>query len=386
MSPRYTLPPDPSAPPPLPRSWRWHLRWLIPLLALDAAFLLWWLGRARPPADRRPAAPDHASIDTPAARSPFHTIRFPTDQDLLQDPLNSGVFQSTASGKPESALFGSVRTTAQPHGLASRFHEGVDIAAMRRDARGRPLDTVHAIAEGTVAYINHVPGISEYGRYVVLIHPDRLGAVYTLYAHLSSTVSSLRPGDVVEPGASLGVIGNSSLSGIPLERAHLHFEIGLLLNPYYDQWIVRHKAKRPGALYNGLNLFGIDPIGFFRAHRATDTFDMAAHLAAVPEAFRLVYRGRTPPPFFSAYPLLWDDGFAPADAVVVSASESGLPLRGRYATESELARIGSGRTRVLAVDEAVLGRNGRRHVARRGSEWALTTHGQEWLELLTFQP
>ena len=41
-------------------------------------------------------------------------------------------------------------------------------------------------------------------------------------------------------------------------------------------------------------------------------------------------------------------------------------------------------TLVLAVDEAVLGRNGRHLVVKRGSDWVLGQTGETWLDLLMY--
>ena len=67
---------------------------------------------------------------------------YPTDQKDLLDWQKPGVYQPTSSGKIESALFGSVRTTKQGGRLLSSFHEGLDIASLKRDRRSRPLEDV----------------------------------------------------------------------------------------------------------------------------------------------------------------------------------------------------------------------------------------------------
>ena len=60
-----------------------------------------------------------------------------------------------------SATPGDSETTV----LYTRFHEGIDIRPLQRDADGEPLDIVHSIAAGKVAYANIVPSYSNYGRY-----------------------------------------------------------------------------------------------------------------------------------------------------------------------------------------------------------------------------
>src|SRR5262245_47053143 len=42
----------------------------------------------------------------------------------------------------------------------TRFHEGMDIRPLQRDARGEPLDEVRAMADGKVVYTNQRAGTS----------------------------------------------------------------------------------------------------------------------------------------------------------------------------------------------------------------------------------
>ncbi|MDQ6861282.1 MAG: M23 family peptidase, partial [Verrucomicrobiota bacterium] len=60
----------------------------------------------------------------------------------------------------EGGQYGFVRNPVEtPSGFVyTRFHEGIDIRPLRRDAAGEPLDPVRAIADGAVAYVNNVPG------------------------------------------------------------------------------------------------------------------------------------------------------------------------------------------------------------------------------------
>jgi murein DD-endopeptidase MepM/ murein hydrolase activator NlpD len=70
--------------------------------------------------------------------------------------------------------------------LDTKFHEGMDIRPVRRDANGEPLDIIHAIAVGKVVYANSVPAHSNYGRYIVLEHQFGGCPYYSLYAHLTA--------------------------------------------------------------------------------------------------------------------------------------------------------------------------------------------------------
>lgn len=366
--------------------WRRYLWWwLLPLLAFD----LWlihrlWPRRAAeppppPPVEEAPALLD-ARSGTPAAR---WKLTFPTPQIRLLDAPDATIFMPTASGLLESALYGSTRTGGQGGGLPS-FHEGVDIAPTQRDRKGRPTDTVFAVGDGRVAYLNRHAGNSNYGIYVVLLHDDPIGEIYTLYAHLASIVTDLRAGQAVAAGAPIGVMGNTPASIIPLSRAHLHFEIGLVQNRRFAQWY-RAQQKTPdhGNLH-GANLFGVNPLAAFAARDADGTFSMAELLAVLPTAFELTLRAPRLPDYFTRYPGLWrGDPFAGAP-ITLGVSDGGVVLYGRTATAEESDRLGAAAWRVAFVDPDVLGRNGRRLVIPRQSEWTLGAHGREWLDILLF--
>src|SRR5437879_2655765 len=113
------------------------------------------------------------------AQNPKIEISLPTDNDALFRGGGPDFFQyidrdfhGEKSTPWEGGRYGFVRNpvpTAQ--GLVyTRFHEGIDIRCLHRDARGEPLDGVRAIADGKVVHTNQVPGYSNYGRYIVIEH------------------------------------------------------------------------------------------------------------------------------------------------------------------------------------------------------------------------
>lgn len=308
-------------------------------------------------------------------------LRYPTAQNRITDTNAVGVFQHTGSGNEMSGRFGSVRTGA--NGLA-RFHEGIDIATLQRDARGRPLDTVHAAAPGMVALVSRIAGNSDYGKHVVLIHDDPIGRVYTLYAHMAETATGLIEGQRVSAGDPLGKVGNTALEPIPLSRAHLHFEIGLLSNPQFLTWPARKQKNTPGGLYNGQNLLGLDPVEVFRQRTIRgEAFTLLDHARQHPVAFSLLVRARRPLAFFEAHPALWEGEPYGGEAMMLFVAESGLPLRGRNATAEELAGLGKQVHKVMQVNPLLLGRNGRRHIVSSGGRWILGQNGGPWLDVLT---
>jgi murein DD-endopeptidase MepM/ murein hydrolase activator NlpD len=158
-------------------------------------------------------------------------VVWPTSMDRAQLRGPEDYLQPTESKRLESGGFGMVRDDGH------RFHEGLDIRPVGRNKAGDPTDLVFSAMEGVVAYVNPRAN-GAYGRYVVLVHPRAEIPVYTLYAHLASLQPELKPGLALGAGKVLGVMGHSSTgeTAIPKERAHLHFEVGVILSEKFQAW------------------------------------------------------------------------------------------------------------------------------------------------------
>jgi murein DD-endopeptidase MepM/ murein hydrolase activator NlpD len=303
-------------------------------------------------------------------------VRFPTEQIALLDRVDATVFQPTSSGRPESGLYGSVRS--YDSGL-SKFHEGIDIAPLQRDRQQRPLDPIYAVADGKIVYINRSAGRSSYGKYIVLKHADPVGSVYTLYAHLATVHKTLREEQYVAIGRELGIMGNTSTLGVPVSRSHLHFEVGLLMNAGFGRI-----TKTPHGIYDGRNLIGLDPIAFFGFKRDTSKSNFGDFMAQVPAAFTLVLDTALCPDYFQRYSGLWSGEAYRGGPITIQVSEGGVPLQGRHATSEETSRLGKSIVTVLSVDEAILGRNARRLVTRNKGRWEMGKSIDFWMRLLTY--
>lgn len=307
---------------------------------------------------------------------------FPTEQQGLLDSERNDVFQPTAAGTRESALYGSVRTASRGGRLWASFHEGIDIAAVQRDTQGRPCDDVFAIADGKVAYVNKVAGNSTYGSYVVVEHKEPMGAIYTLYAHLAAVTAQC--GETVTPGSVLGRMGNTATYSIPMSRAHLHFEIGVLLNSRFLAWYKEQKLTPSHDLFHGWNILGVDPLNFFECQRADKGLRFDEVLDNTAVAFELVIKAESLPDYFARYPSRWRGAAYNAGALTAAFSENGVPLWARASEEAEIVILDKGRAEVVKVNEEVLGRNGTRLVVQRGSSWHLGTSGKKRIELLLY--
>jgi murein DD-endopeptidase MepM/ murein hydrolase activator NlpD len=211
------------------------------------------------------------------------------------------LLQHAGSGEPESGGFGGVRTGG------TQFHEGIDIKPVARDRRGEPTDAVSAAMGGVVRHISSNPGNSSYGRYVVLEHPDMSPGVYTLYAHLARIAPGLSIGQTVRIRQVLGIMGHSSGGYvIPKDRAHLHFEIGVMMTRNFQSWYDARKfgSRNEHNLWNGMNLMGIDPYDFMDAWRTRRVNNFQDYFARMEPSGRLKIATRKIPDFVTRYPAL----------------------------------------------------------------------------------
>ena len=363
-----------------------HSWWIIPLVIFDIFLFRWLWNRSPDASSERTAeqAPLHPVAAHPPPRPLGLLYSYPTNQQDLWDTESLEVFQATASGRVESALYGSTRTRSFGGRLLPAFHEGIDIASLRRDRRGRPLDAICAVTAGVVAYINPIAGNSNYGSYVVLVHDDPVGQIYTLYAHLARVRNGLQVGDPVVRGDKLGVMGNTPSHIIPMVRAHLHFEIGVINNSRFAQWYRQEERTPDHGKWHGHNLTGVDPLAVYGGGGDLLRFSMLDYLRDLEPAYTVVVAVDRLIDYFERYPALWRGDPYDGTAMVLTVSEGGVPLSGRTASTSEREKLGKATVVVLDVNESMLGRNGLRHVVQRQGEWTWGRNGEYWWSILSF--
>jgi hypothetical protein len=210
--------------------------------------------------------------------------------------------QSTGPGLANGG-FGMVREKG------TRYHGGIDIQPVHLADDGEPLDSVFSINDGIVVYINDDESLSNYGKYVVVVHEGFNLPIHTLYAHLSAVNGELHIGDLVAGGQLLGVLGRTANDyGIPPERAHLHFEIGLRLGDgasfqrWYDKQYGADDPNHHG-MWNGLNLISFDPLPLLQNGFPAD---MAHYMRELPTAFVTRVHAHRIPEFLKRCPALRD--------------------------------------------------------------------------------
>ncbi len=245
-------------------------------------------------------------------------------------------FQGVKSTPWQGGQYGFVRSPVMVGGrkVYRRFHEGVDIKPIKRSATGEPLDPVMATADGIVRHVNTTSSYSNYGRYVVVEHQWDGSPVFSLYAHLSDV--TVKPGQRVRRGETIGRVGYTG-RGIDKRRAHLHFEIGLLYNTNFNGWHQQYFVGSPNrhGIYNGLNLFSLNPVDLYAAQRKNPELSLGAFLRSQDAYFRVRMPNSRHLQILKRYPWLagehagknprsWELSFSPA-GLVLSAEPSEVP-------------------------------------------------------------
>ncbi len=265
----------------------------------------------------------HAGID----------LRLPTgNQSLFSGPPEKfymyvdRTFEGETSQPWQAGSFGMVRNAMRldDQVILTKFHEGIDISPLARDQAGNPLDIISTIADGRVVYISLISGRSNYGKYVVIEHSWEGSLVYSLYAHLADI--TCKTGDLVKAGDSLGRMGYTG-SGLNRTRAHLHLELGMMLTRHYEDWC-KHSAiaNNYHGLFNGMNLIGTDPAGFFIQHKANPELKFSEYITSSPVYFKVTVPSSGIPDFVARYPWICRGNPEGAKSWEISFSATGQPV------------------------------------------------------------
>lgn len=278
--------------------------------------------------------------------------------------------------KSFSGAYGCVRNKGY------KFHEGVDLFPVKREQNGRALDSVFSAMSGRVAYINSDSTKSSYGRYIVLEHEQFRPILYSLYAHLDSFSPSLKVGNWVKVAQALGRMGNSSSFSIPLNRSHLHFEVGLRLSGNFQNWYNRKTFKTPNAHgnFNGFNLVGIDPLHFFKLYQSRIVKSPADYFDNLTETVSVAVKSNHPPSILSINPSLEQQVASTVDTCngwICRFGPYGIPL------SFERASIkGTPNIQVLTFSESTSRKFCRKLVEKRNNLLMPSEQLEAYLEIL----
>ena len=340
-------------------------RFLAPLLALAA------LAGAQPSDPSQP-------IDLRLPTENHHLFSSEPEKFYMYVDRN---FEGQHTKPWEGGAFGFVRTPIRVNDevLLTKFHEGIDIAPVKRDAAGNPLDLVTAIADGTVIHVSPLAGRSNYGKYLVVEHQWEDSSVFSLYAHLSKI--TVNPGDPVKSGSVLGQMGFTG-DGIDRTRSHVHLEIGFLMSRHFDDWL-KHNGGGTNyqGIFNGMNLAGVPAAEFFLAHKQRPDLSFSQYVASVPVYFKV----SVPAPrsgqldFVERYPWIVQGDPTGAVSWDIAFSATGHPIAFIPSSKPVVAPILSS-IRPSEVPHRLLTRG---LVIGEGNQASLSRNGKKLVALLT---
>jgi murein DD-endopeptidase MepM/ murein hydrolase activator NlpD len=329
------------------------------------------------------------SITAQTAHRQALDLVLPTDNDALFASDGPAFYQyvernykGTKSTPWEGGQYGFVRDPTDTAGVVvfTRFHEGIDIRSLHRDARGDPLDEVDAIADGKVVHANPIPSYSNYGKYIVIEHRWSGSNYYSLYGHLSSIV--VQPGDTVTRGQRIAVMGYTG-TGLNQERAHLHLELDLMFSRQFEAWYNTFFRNDPNhnGIYNGMNLAGLDVARLYLALRKNPGLTIPEFLNNEEIFYKVTLPNSRHFDLARLYPWMLAAGKRNEKASwEISFARSGVPLRiessDRRVTQPELTYV-----KKSSIDYSYLTRD---IVSGHEGNAHLTNYGRQLMRLLIY--
>lgn len=324
------------------------------------------------------------------AQNEIVDLALPTDNDALFRGDGPAFYQyierdylGEKSTPWEGGQYGFVRDPKETGAgiVYTRFHEGIDIRALQRDARSEPLDEVRAIAEGKVVHTNSVPGYSNYGKYIVIEHQWDGSNYYSLYGHLSSI--AVQEGHHVRKGERIAVMGHTG-AGLNQERAHLHLELNLMMNRRFEDWHDAFFKKDPNrnGIYNGINLTGLNIAKLYLLLRKNPALTIAEFVAGEETFYKVVLPKSSSFELPKRYPWMVkaaSEGETPA-SWEISFARTGLPLKiepsNRQVAQPELTYVKKSKVDCSHLTHDI--------VAGRGERAHLTEGGRNFMRLLIY--
>lgn len=310
---------------------------------------------------------------------PTFQLSWPTPNPAFAKGMGYSAFlQKTGPDKDfSSGAFGCVRNNGY------KFHEGLDLYPIKRARNGYAEDSIYAAMEGVVRYVNKIPNHSAYGNYLVLEHHTLEPRLYSLYGHLASIDPIIGVGSVVKVAQKIGKMGNTASYKIPLDRAHLHFEIGLRLSESFQSWYKTKKFSTPNrhGNFSGFNLVGIDPLPFYSKYSAQLFKNPLEYINSLPIEAKIRVKTKKIPDFTKRYPSLckfspkgikwngWECIFGPY----------GLPIT---LQQTNLCFESDPTVKIISYDSGQLARNCRRLIEKKNGQLLPAEQMKLYIELL----
>jgi murein DD-endopeptidase MepM/ murein hydrolase activator NlpD len=340
------------------------------------------------PFDLRPtlmSLPVWLLLAGPMAKAEPPKLILPTDNNGLLTSDFAGFYQyvqrdfeGQVSQAWEGGQYGFVRNPRRIGSqiIYTRFHEGIDIRPLHRDATGEPEDIIHAIAGGTVVYTNPGAGSSNYGRYVVIEHHLDGFSYYSLYAHLKTITVNI--GESVNQGSPIAVMGHTG-EGLDRERSHVHLELNLLLNSHFSEWFPgQHPAdiNRHG-IYNGINLAGIDIGRFYLELQKNPSLTVATFVQQGEPWYKVLVPMSPRMDLTDRYSWLLE-GETDAPSCEITFDRTGLPLKVRgsseHVTQATVTWVHSSPFPQHLLTKGM--------IRNRGSDYVLSEEGNQYISLV----
>ena len=333
----------------------------------------------------KPALP--ALQPSPPPAPVLMTLALPTENDaLLRGDFPAFYmfidrnFEKEQTTTWEGGQYGFVRGPVRVGDkvVLMHFHEGMDVAPLKRDDKGEPLDEVRSIMQGEIVHVSDSPGASNYGRYVVIKHDWGQGPFYSLYAHLSKVMG--KEGDKVEAGAPFAIMGHTG-AGIDRRRSHVHVELDLMLNTQFSEWYDGGYPASPNRHgdYNGLNLAGLDVAGLYQALKKNPALTVPDFVMNTECMWKAVVPRKGDIEMAKNYPWLAEGCEQASPSWELSFAGGELPLKIKPSDEVVTT------PKVIWVkDEGIpLSYHTRGCVSGSGTKFALTGTGLHYLQLIT---
>jgi murein DD-endopeptidase MepM/ murein hydrolase activator NlpD len=291
-------------------------------------------------------------------------------------------FEGVKSRPWQGGTYGFTRNQQRVGGkiVLTKFHEGIDVSPVRRDASGEPLDEIRAIESGRVVHTSNDAKDSNYGKLAIVEHDVDGSPVYSIYAHLATV--EVRPGQTLTKGDRIGRLGYTG-AGLNQRRAHLHLEIALLWHDQFETWHPRNfpSANKHG-LYNGINLMGLDVADLYLRQKKNPSLTLPQFIRQKEPFFRV----RIPDsPHFQLprrYPWLVQGDPAGARSWLVSFTAPGFPVLIEPSSEPAT----SPRVEWVAPAKFPYSKMTRRLVDGSRSRPLLGESGKKLVDLLSWDP
>jgi murein DD-endopeptidase MepM/ murein hydrolase activator NlpD len=327
------------------------------------------------------------TVQRAASPDALMTLVLPTDNDALLRGRPEDFymfvdrnFENELTTPWEGGSYGYVRGPVRTRERVElmHFHEGVDIAPVKRDERGEPQDEVRSISHGEVVHGSDAPGASNYGRYLVIKHDWGQGLFFSLYAHLSRIL--VKVGDKVEPGTPIAIMGHTG-TGINVRRSHTHLELNLILNSRFAEWHDANFKDYPNkhGNFNGLNLAGLDIAALYLARQKNPSLTVADFVKAQQPAFRVLVPRKEEIELRQNYPWLGENTSTPSPSWELTFSGGGLPLKIQPAME----KVAAPKVSWVRNEDMPISYHTRGYLSGSASKFYLTASGLRYVQLIT---